>query len=284
MSEEPIKPGIYDGVSQAVYQSWPAVNHSKLKEFRKTPAHALYALKHPKPPTKALDIGEAGHAAILEPARFEAEFAGGPKVNRTYKEGKQAWKAFEEANPGKIHMAADDYAMCLAMRDSVWLEGSVARSLLESPGRNERSFVWQHQGQLCKGRCDRMCRWLNDNFVVDVKTADSAEADDFAKAILKYSYHTAAAYYLDGLYAIGPAPRRFAWLVLEKEPPYLFALYAPTDRLLDQGRATYERWLTQYRTAIETNVWPGYSASIQTIDVPTWGQTREILEVIHGAA
>src|SRR5438093_3049537 len=112
MDERELKPGIYDGVSQAVYQSWSAVNHSRLKLFARTAAHARYAMEFPPAPTAALNIGDGCHAAVLEPARFEAEFVGAPKVDRRTKDGKLAWQEFEAANQGKLILPAEDYALC----------------------------------------------------------------------------------------------------------------------------------------------------------------------------
>src|SRR5688572_19307301 len=168
MSE--IKPGLYERVPRAVYESWDAVNHSKLKLFDEPPAKARYLMAHPPEPTEALDLGDATHAAVLEPPRFEADFIAAPAIERRSKQGKTAWKAFMEANRSRIVLPADDYTMCLAMRDAVWADESEVKAILSAPGRNELSFVWRdlETQLLCKGRCDRLVRWNGWTVVPDV--------------------------------------------------------------------------------------------------------------------
>lgn len=273
--EAALKPGIYDGVSRAVYESWPAINFSTLKHFRKTAAHAKYRIAVPTEPTEAMEMGSAVHTAILEPERFAVEYVASPQCDRRTTEGKEAWRSFEEANRGKEILHHNDYGVCAAMRDSVWRTESVAREILSAPGgKNERSFVWLDRltGQLCKGRCDRMCRWNGWTIVGDLKTSKSAEKDEFARDIGRYSYHVQAALYLDGLDALASVHRRYIWVALEKEQPYLFAAYEPTDRLIEQGRRTYRDWLNQYDTAVTKDIWPGYLNNIEPIDLPRWAQ------------
>lgn len=270
----PIAPGIYDGIPHAVYQSWKAINHSRLKLFVHPPAMARHLMDFPPEPTEALDLGHACHVAILEPERLAADFVSAPDCDRRSKEGKLAWKEFEEANTDRIILPHDDYQLCLNLRDGLWGRDSVARAILKSPGRNERSFCWpdSESGLACKGRLDAMRRWSGWTMVCDVKTARSAAASEFARDIVKFHYHTQAAFYLDGLAALADVPRRWLWIVLEKRPPFLHAVYEPEDRLLEQGRRQYREWLAAYKLATETDEWPGYPNGIVPIDVPRWAQ------------
>jgi hypothetical protein len=274
LNSSPPQLGIFDRVPRAVYEAWPAINHSKLKLMVHPPALARHMMDFPPEPSDALDLGHAAHVAILEPERLTTDFVSAPDIDRRSKEGKLAWKEFQEEQEGqgRLILPADDYQLCLNLRDGLWARDSVAKAILQSPGRNERSFGWMdaESGLACKARLDAMRRWDGWTMVVDVKTARSASAADFARDIAKYHYHTQAAFYLDGLTALADVPRRWLWLVLEKRPPFLHALYEPEDRLLEQGRRTYREWLAAYKLATETDTWPGYPNGIVPIDVPRW--------------
>ncbi len=274
--------GIFDAIPRAVYESWPAINHSRLKLFRDPPAKAKHNIDNPREPSAALDMGHAVHTAILEPELFEADFIAAPTLDRRSKEGKTAWADFQEANGSRIILAPDDYETCISIRDSIWEVDSVARSILKATGRNERSFVWHDPATkaLCKGRCDRMAMWNDWTVVVDVKTTRSAAPDEFARDIAKFQYASQAAFYLDGLTALAPVERRWFWIALEKDQPYLHAIYEPTDRLVEQGRNDYRRWLEIYLEAMRTDHWPGYPNGIVPLDVPRWAQD---LEVVNGS-
>jgi hypothetical protein len=272
-----LKPGVYDHVPRSIYEAWDAVNFSTLKAFGRTPAHAKHELDFPTEATPAQAMGDAVHAAILEPERFAREYIGAPKVDRRTALGKSVWAEFESGHPGKVRLSHGEYADAVAMRDAVWQRNGLPKALLACDGFSERSFVWTHPatGLMCKRRCDRMLTWSMYSVVLDVKTVRSAEIHAFSRDVANYQYHVQAAWYLDGLATIAPLERRWLWLLIEKEPPHLTRVLEPTERLLAQARASYHAWLLQYRAARESGVWPGYPDGIEEIDVPRWAQELE---------
>src|SRR4051812_22205239 len=68
--------GIYPDVPMSVYSSWDAMRSTSLKKLaEKTPAHFRQEIENPGEPTPALILGDAIHAAALQPDRFDSEFA-----------------------------------------------------------------------------------------------------------------------------------------------------------------------------------------------------------------
>ena len=65
----PQSDGIYRGIPFADYLAWDAVSNSALSRFSRVPSAA-----HLPDDTAALAMGRALHCAILEPARFQAEY------------------------------------------------------------------------------------------------------------------------------------------------------------------------------------------------------------------
>ena len=96
MAKKPKTPkdGLYRSVPMSEYETWEAINHSILHILEKTPMHARYAKTVPREPTPALEMGDAFHAAVLEPERFEAEYAEAPCIGRKTKKDINLAKAF----------------------------------------------------------------------------------------------------------------------------------------------------------------------------------------------
>ena len=266
-----VEPGVYDDVPHEVYASWEACNYSTLKLLGRTPAHALYDMEHPAEPTEAMELGSGTHAAILETEHFRRLFVRAPKFDRRTKVGKEGFADFQLANLDKTILPDEDYADAEGMCESCHAAGTLANEILSSPGTNERSFVWvdAETGLLCKGRCDGMRIW-EGTLVLDIKTAKSADALAFGKEILNRYYHVQAAFYLDGLDAIAAAARRFAWIAVEKSPPYLTAVYDASPRMLAAGRRLYRQWLADFKACTASGEWPGYPNRIEEIDLPAW--------------
>jgi hypothetical protein len=264
--------GIHPGVTRAEYERIEAVNNTRLGWFGKTAAHAHYRMTHPEEDTDALRLGDAVHAAVLEPERFARQYVAAPKFDKRTNAGKLESAAWMEANAFKCALTAAEHALASAIRDAVWAQ-PLASELLKGPGQNEMTAIWTdaETGLLCKGRIDRFTKFQNSTMVLDLKTTkDEATPAEWGKSCAKFHCHRQAAFYLDGLNAISPRQRRFVHIVVEKEPPYCLALMELDDSALAEGRAQYRRALALYKKCTETGEWPGYPVGIYGMDIPHW--------------
>ena len=127
---------------------------------------------------------------------------------------------------------------------------------------------------MLRGRPDA----LGDNLIVDLKTAQDASPEAFARTAANFGYHAQAAYYLDGLRELGECDEDavFLFVVVEKTAPYGVAVYNLDEEALDAGRTVYQRAWQTMRQCRASNNFPGYSASrnIETLSLPRWA-TRE---------
>jgi exodeoxyribonuclease VIII len=269
------EPGLYRNMTEAEYRAAPGLNISLLKVMARTPAHCFQELVAPVASTPTQELGQAFHAALLEPSKFHGEFFSGPGGDRRTKEGKALWANALAANPGKTALRADDYAWIERACEVLWKAPDV-RALLGGPqGINEASAFWDWPvGETVvrsKGRIDRLTQLEQAGAaIVDVKTTGDASPDAFARDIVKWGYHAQAAYYRDGLDVISPRTRGWLWLVVEKEPPFAHAIYEPLPAVLEMGRALYQGWLARYVECAAAKEWPGYPAGVNPIDVPPW--------------
>lgn len=281
MDEKKLKPGVYPNVPFDDYSRWDAVNHSKLKHFKKTPAHARHEMLHQEESTKYQDLGHTVHMALLEPERFaEAGALVAPRVDRRTTAGKKEWAEFEEASAGKLVVSEADMDALLGISHSV-ANHSMARQILYGVGVNELSLVWEdpETGVLCKGRIDRLCEYEGYPFVVDLKTTSKpASTHAWQSAVESFGYHEQAAHYLRGLSVLRPlegdATRRYAWLVVETVPPYCVRVFEAEEAALQIGNDEVAKYLKAYSECSRTGTWPGWPEGMDLAGLPAWVYKR----------
>lgn len=268
----PTGPGVYKGLSFSDYCQIDAVNASLLEGFMRTPAHAREAMLHPTEGTKAQAFGQAFHTFVLEPLRFPLLYAVPPKIDRRFKVGKEEWKAWEDANPGRILLKAEEAEALERMAESVMAHG-FARELLAGAGLVEVTIIWidPRTGLKCKGRLDRVAEHPSGyTFISDLKTAEDAEELAFSKSASKYGYMRQICHYRDGMNVLRPRPRRCVFIACEKEPPYAVACHEVEDRALEQAQRENASHLATFKHCTESGSWPAYGDGCSLIDYPAW--------------
>lgn len=265
-----LKPGellVKENLHAEVYHGCDGVSNSKLKLYLECPAKykARYITgEAPQKETKAFDLGKAAHCLILEPELFHSEFVRQPddiKVRR----GKK-WDEFKAAHEGMVVLTGDDWEACQRIRDSV--ERSHFGAKLLNGGKAEVSYFKRDEetGLVIKCRAD----YLLGDLLVDVKTAVSAHPDEFSRKAKQLGYHLQDAIYRDiaGL-------DEFAFLAVEKEPPYVVTapiLFDADARRL--GLLKYRRALNDLAESIEFDHFPGYTSEPVVVGLKPWEQSE----------
>lgn len=144
------------------------------------------------------------------------------------------------------------------------------------------------------------------DIIGDLKTTEDASPEGFAKSIANWRYDVQHAYYMDGtrlaleqgkctppqegkaelsVYWTDPVtgvlcrcrpdfwrgyPKHFAFIAVEKKPPYAVGVYVLDSEGVEIGRAQYQHDLRVYAECVRTGEWPGYGDKIQTISLPAW--------------
>lgn len=266
-----IGPGLHKGLPYDEYARIDAASHSLLRHFNRTAAHAREAIVNPADSTPAQEFGAACHLAILEPHLFEAQCVPAPKFDKRTRVGKLGWEEFKGVHGNHLILPQDEYDQALRMRDAVW-QHPTAAELLKGQGFNEVSAVWMdgETGLMAKARIDRLTTLADWSIVVDLKTTRDAGRKHFERDVYTLRYHQQAAYYVDGLAALKPHDRKFMFIAVEKEPPYLPAVYELEDVALEQGRDEYRRNLRAYAECLATNRWQGYPDGADLVGLPAW--------------
>ncbi|WP_196221211.1 PD-(D/E)XK nuclease-like domain-containing protein [Sansalvadorimonas verongulae] len=304
--------GIYDNLDEEVYHSDEALSSTVLKELRRSPRHAYSRIQQERgKTTQSLTLGRLLHACVLEPERFKKDYAP-PLDPATYPDAlvsQENYKAccktlglpvsgtkavlkeriqeaasdavfwddlLEQHAKGRELISQADFEICAGVMASVNQHSKASKVF--SDGVAERSLFWDDPatGQACRARLDYYREDLG--VVFDLKTTTDARLDAFQRDVFKYGYHISAAMYLEGCRQRGLKATAFAWLAIEKEPPYAIGLYMASPEMLVAGDNDFRDYLSTFAACKEANFWPSYSDDFVTIDLPPWAQNKPLLQ------
>lgn len=308
--ENGLSPGIYTRhqLSNEDYHAGDGLSSSLIKEVSRSLAHAKALIEGPPKESKALLDGSLIHSAILEPDVYERDYilalnpADYPHAYRTMDQMKAALKEaglkvtgkkedlvarLKQAHPealfwdelvkgsmkGRTIITEDQAAMSEGIRQAV-AHHPVARNIFKS-GHSEQSHVWidPKTGEKCKCRFDHIRPDLKTGF--DVKSTTDARQHAVIRDIVKYQYHVSAAWYLEGAAQTGIEIDSFAWIFIEKDPPYGIGLYLASEAMIEEGDAIARRNLEALSEAKQMGLWPGYDTDFNVVDLPKWARNLD---------
>lgn len=260
-----IEPGVHLDMPEDIYHAdKESLSVSGMKRLLPPSCPAVFKWErdHGQPSRAVLDFGRAAHALLLG--------TGGPVriVQADDWRGKAARAERDAAYAaGEDPILAADWATVQAMRDA--LAEQFGDLFTPGAGVAEQSLFWDDPdtGVRLRARLD----WtVGRRFIVDYKTAPSANPWRFAKACADYGYDMQAAHYLDGARALGVADEatEFVFIVQEKTPPYVASAVILQPWEIDRGRVDVRRAIETYEQCIAKDDWPGYSSEIAYVSLP----------------
>lgn len=256
-----------------------------------TPAHyRAWIDEKDEADTPAKAFGKAYHDRVLLPDLFAQRYVGEPvgaparptDAMRNAKKPSQSsidrvafWDAWDRENAGKIVLSADDFAKIEAMHAAL-VSHRTAAGVLFGEGDSEVTLRWVDPatGLRCKARTDRWARRLRS--IADLKTADDASPQGFARAVVRYGYDVTAAHYTEGARECGEPIDEYLFVVQEKAAPYLVAVYRLDAEAEARGYRLREDGMNTMAECMATNTWPGYPAGVETLALPGWATATEM--------
>jgi PDDEXK-like domain of unknown function (DUF3799) len=251
------------------------VSKSGLDQIAKSPAHFKWFLEHPTEETAALVFGSAFHTMILEPEKVESEIVVLPDewptkamCGRSIADQKEEFRLL---NRGKAMLTAEQMQMARDMAKSMEAHTAANFLLRKGNGKPEVTALWTDAdtGVDCRARFD----WLReDGLIVDLKTTRCAKPEAFERLAIEHRYHVQAAFYMEAYRRVtGNEPVGFAFVAVEKEPPYCACVYVSQPDFLQLGRIEFLKNLNTYAECRNSGEWPGYpDISLVPLGLPAW--------------
>ena len=255
-------------MENAEYHAHDALGSSDVRKLMVSPLH-LKGKEEPAVRPSYFTFGSAVHSAYLEPDKFATEYRAKPAEVDGQGPRTKAYKEWMLTQPPCEWMSADDYDKVLKVVESA-LAHPISNELFKGEIIVEGSLFFKKWGVDCKARPDLVSIGPNGVTVLDLKTTTDASPAGFAKTVGNLGYHIQEWFYREALMANGYDVKRFIFLCVEKTPPYASAAYTIRQSHVQQACEPVRKALQSYKTAMETDVWEGYSTEVTNIGVPRW--------------
>jgi hypothetical protein len=246
------------------YEAIDALNQTSAKLLLKAPAKYAHDKANPRKDSKALREGIMTHAAVLDPEAF-AKFKPEPEADKRTKEGKEVHAYWASTlQPDDIRCKADEYDNALSYADAV--KSAMARYNIV-PVATEVMLLAEYMVPI-KGSIDLIAE---DGYIYDIKTtAEEATPKGFGRQLIwSDDFKLQAAWYLLLCKLnFGVRPKGFRFLVVEKEAPFLTAVFELHPDLIAEGDMLMIQAIKAYEVCKSFNEWPAYPTEVITIARP----------------
>lgn len=201
-----------------------SIDQSQLKQFLKNPADwAYHRLNDDYKPTDAMKFGTAFHAYLLG----TSDVVSLPEGESFRSKDNQKWRA-DQLEAGNIIVSYNDMQLLKRMKEgieqtSLMPEYPDYMEIIEQ-GTKEQCIEWKDRqtGLMLKAKPDLIP--AGTDYLVDLKTAQKADAESFAKEVINYGYHIQTVFYRAAVAACKPdafdrgskAPSTMQFWVFEK--------------------------------------------------------------------
>ena len=201
-----------------------SIDQSQLKQFLKNPADwAYHRLNDDHKPTDAMKFGTAFHAYLLGTSDVVSLSEGESFRSKD----NQKWRD-EQLEAGNIIVSYNDMQLLKRMKEgieqtSLMPEYPDYMEIIEQ-GTKEQCIEWKDRqtGLMLKAKPDLIP--VGTDYLVDLKTAQKADAESFAKEVINYGYHIQTVFYRAAVAACKPdafdrgskAPSTMQFWVFEK--------------------------------------------------------------------
>lgn len=262
---------VYENMSNDEYHGHKgSISRSGIVEFMKSPANYWNSYHNPKRPektsTEAMIFGSAFHTIVLEPNKFDLQYAIKPEgIDRRTKQGKSDYEEFEARSAGKTIITQEQLDTLHEMQQSVYRHQQAWDLICGA--RYEHSIFWDdpNTALTLKTRPDA---W-HDNMTVDLKTIVSSDPRTFQNAMASHGYHIQSAMNREGIRSATEKDiMNHVFVCVEKTFPFLVAVYILDETALESAHSTLRLKLADMKYCKDKNEWPGYQT--QTIGLPNW--------------
>jgi hypothetical protein len=272
-----LPPGLHIDVSPASYhvRSLGLCSKHILDKVAKGPAYYRAWVNGlvEETDTKAFSLGRAVHCAVLEPSRYEVDYAIEPDVgDRRYKNAKTKLAEWRRDNAHRTHIGRKDAKVIAGIVASARAHPLIARVL--ERGVFESTLRWRdpETGLECKARPDWYCEELA--VCLDLKSCEDASETAFARDAANYDYHSQEGFYRMGFEELGIPLAEFDFACAEKIVPHMCALYTLDPIDVHMGREEMRRAMRTLADCLERDEWPGLPTDVRRVPLPRWRRTR----------
>lgn len=250
-----------------------SVSSTDLKLILRSPAHMKAAEDDGDEPTKAKEIGQALHVAVLEADEFDSRYAvfrgEGTRSGKEYKEFAKNLIAQGEAS--KSILMAAEYELVNGMRNAIMAYPKANLKKMFAMATRELSIYWtdEETGLKCRIRPDA---FIPGVICTDLKKTQDARPEAFSRSCGNYGYDLQSAFYLEGLRRFCGENMPFLFLAVEEKRPHGVWGHEASPEFIESGLKKYRKALEIYAYCKKDDRWPCYESPYSIISLPRWAQ------------
>lgn len=220
------------------------VSSSALRRFARTGQSPEIAMRTSVVPKEAT-LGDALHAMLLEPERFDEDFVTGdtppPSIEGDPVTRPRTWLPAAACKALATMRAAVLGYDRLPLRE--WLER----------GDREISCYWTDDaGGRWKARPDCLC----EDVIVELKTASDIRPNHFMKSRRRFGYDLQAAHYVDGVTRLIGRKPRFLYVAVESVRPHGIWVHEPEPEAIAAATAHLLEVRTRFQAELNALATP----------------------------
>ncbi len=248
------------------YRAIKAINFSSLKHMRKSPKSFKHELANNSPSTVGRDLGKATHCLVLEPEKFNNEFA---VYTGKIRKGKD-WDTFVKEHQRQTILKESEYEQCSQVAREVRSNPIVVHLL--SSGKPEHTITWKDRtnGLDCKARLDFLSDVDGRLTILDLKGVTDIRNERFRIEAGRNFYHGQMAWYREGVSTVYGEIADCLILGVEHKAPFDSAVFKFEEESLDYGWFDCCDMMQRVLSCQQSNTWPGCYDSIQPLAIRKW--------------
>ena len=246
-----------ENVPDEVYHASEGFGSSKIKSFMASPLKFKWEQNHPIEQSPAMIKGSAFHCAVLEPDRYNRDYAVAPAIDKRTKKGKEEWAEFQASCEGKTIIDAK-----LAEEVNHMVDSCLAQfGGYLSDFKPEVSYWRRHRtGLVLKARIDAEV----DRIAYDLKS--TKDPLGFDREAVRYDYHIQATHY-----GWVSQLAHMVFLPTGNSAPFISGQpveFSPED--LNDFYPAWAKAIDELSDALDFDEWSAPDNTIKSISIPAW--------------
>jgi hypothetical protein len=269
----PAQDGLHPDVPEDVYHADRgslSFSGAKLLLPPSCPAKFREHMDNPPKPKREYTFGHAAHKLVLGKGAEIVE------VDAPDWRSKAAREIRDQASNSLAPMLTCELEKARAIATAVHQHPTAGPFFTQGDAEMSLYATDPKTGIRLRGRPDWLTTIDGQLWIIDFKTSDTANPNQFARKGAGYFYHGQHAWYQDLIKAAGLSPSpRFIDIVCEKTPPYVVTVVEFDTDAVTEGRRLNRQAINIYADCVRTNTWPDYGPGIHPISLPLWAFDNE---------
>lgn len=238
------------------------LSYSKLKHFRVSPKHFIHNLNNPEGDKEAYVLGRAVERLVSDKIfgvnGFEKSFRPYEKPSLRSNDGKQSHQiALDLAKKDEVTLITPEDVQLAKFCVESLFSHNVSRILLEAVTKEQIELKWKDKENNLnmKGVADYETTFLDEDFVLDLKTTRNAEPDAFSRDVFKMDYILQTGTYREGYKRTKFRFPYFIFLAVETVEPFAVSVNFCDNKFLNKAQEEYKATTKAFRYCVDKNLW-----------------------------